>query len=113
MYSDECNKHHGAIDIGCDHSIDFVCWKPDRNLNPQYDSIPDIERAGASIYHKSIDGTECCGFITLDTPDARRVFPKHKVWTVDQEDPLTINPSIMCLRCGDHGSIFQGKWVKA
>ena len=34
-------------------------------------------------------------------------------WTVTQNEPLTISPSILCGNCGVHGWIREGKWVKA
>ncbi len=32
-------------------------------------------------------------------------------WTVLQEDPLTLAPSLLCRTCGHHGFIQQGKWM--
>lgn len=34
-------------------------------------------------------------------------------WQLVQADPLTVTPSIHCLRCGTHGFITDGKWVPA
>lgn len=32
-------------------------------------------------------------------------------WQVDQIEPMTVTPSIKCLRCGTHGFITNGEWV--
>lgn len=32
-------------------------------------------------------------------------------WTVQQADPLTVTPSILCGSCGCHGFITNGEWV--
>ena len=34
-------------------------------------------------------------------------------WTIVQEEPLTVTPSILCKECGLHGFITDGKWVPA
>ena len=34
-------------------------------------------------------------------------------WTVQQREPLTISPSILCKQCGTHGFFREGKWVGA
>ena len=35
------------------------------------------------------------------------------VWRVEQWDPLTISPSVLCRDCGLHGWIRDGRWVPA
>lgn len=32
-------------------------------------------------------------------------------WTVEQSDPLTLSPSLLCRACGCHGFIRSGRWV--
>lgn len=34
-------------------------------------------------------------------------------WEVQQSDPLTITPSLLCRVCGHHGFVRNGKWVPA
>lgn len=34
-------------------------------------------------------------------------------WTVEQHDPLTVRPSILCHECQLHGWITDGQWWKA
>lgn len=110
-------EREGHIDIGFDHWIKFYPWAPDRDLNPQYADIPDIERCGLGVWHLKPDDSPCYGFIHFDTPDIRRVFGGDSFWTVESWEPLTVNPSLLCTLskggCGDHGWIKQGKWVKA
>ena len=45
--------------------------------------------------------------LTLDT-----MLP-NTGWHVDQKDPLTISPSILCSECKAHGFFREGKWVPA
>lgn len=40
-------------------------------------------------------------------------FVQGPRWTLEQEDPLTISPSVLCRTCGLHGFIRQGRWVPA
>ncbi len=101
-----------GIDIGDDHQIKFFCWAPDRTLNPQYAGMPDIEKAGCMIWHKNPkDGSQCCGAINFES--MRALVPDRAIWQVQSLDPLTVSPSVLCMRCGDHGFIRNGRWVKA
>lgn len=34
-------------------------------------------------------------------------------WKLEQRDPVTISPSILCMNCRHHGFIRDGKWVPA
>ena len=45
-------------DLGHNHTFQFVSWAPDRNLNPQYKDIPDIDPMGAIINHLKPSGEE-------------------------------------------------------
>lgn len=53
----------------------------------------------------------CAGSIMFDTPEGRQFHGPH--WTIEQEDPLTLSPSILCRACGNHGFIRDGKWIPA
>ncbi len=107
------------IDIGNDHYIKFVGWHPNRELNPQYKDIPDINYCGCLIRHKKLNesnaylGEECMGFIHFDTPEVKIIFPNNHYWIVESYEPLTVSPSLLCKLCGDHGFIKNGKWIKA
>ena len=100
------------IDLGLNHELRYVSWAPDRELNPQYVDLPDIERYCAIITHLNHKDELCEGCITFDSPTAERVEPDRPKWTIDSWDPLTVSPSILC-QCGDHGFIRNGKWVIA
>lgn len=110
----DLNPDTDAVDIGDDHQIKFFCWAPDRELNPQWAGVPDVPRAGALIWHKSPkDGSQCTGAVNFDLPEARHLAPADHRWTVESWEPLTLSPSVLCGRCGDHGFIRGGKWVRA
>jgi hypothetical protein len=36
-----------------------------------------------------------------------------KRWVVQSEAPLSLSPSVVCILCGDHGWVKEGKWEKA
>ena len=99
-----------VIDLGSGHAMRYTGWSPDRDLNPQYEGIPDIERIGVII--DTGNGCESAAF--FDIPGAREVLgPDRPLWTVESWDPLTLSPSLLCKLCGDHGFIREGRWVPA
>lgn len=81
-------------------------WAPDRDLNPQYEGIPDHPFV-ALILKCGPHGEE--GSVRL-----ARGLPGEEppVWAVVQEQPLTLSPSVSA-PCGCHGFIHDGKWVPA
>lgn len=116
------------LDLGGGHFLRFTSWKPDRDLNPQYEqpdgSYPSIEKFGALVMHNRPDGTPCEGAITFDSEWARKVTGTAAIWQVECWEPLTISPSLLCKMpldgvtlsgptCDDHGFIREGKWVPA
>lgn len=74
---------------------------------------PVFDKAKAKKYRASRDGDECFSAIHFDVPDMRRGWPDGNFWQVQQWDPLTISPSLLCMICGDHGFIREGKWIPA
>lgn len=94
-----------TLDLGSGFSLRFFGWAPDRELNPQYDDVLDVEKAGATIICPHGEG------------GIHFVIPAHRLfqdgWTVDSWEPLTLSPSIHRLECGCHGFIREGKWVAA
>lgn len=100
-----------AVDIGHGHSITWFGWFPDRDLNPQYDGVPDIDRMGVTIWHPAPDGGQCAGAITFDVPGVAALRPGGPVWQVISLDPLHVEPSVLCRACGDHGFIRGGAWI--
>lgn len=70
---------------------------------------------GLDYTHPRPDGTRCAGFLYFDTPPVREAFEPaaSAMWTVEQQDPLTLSPSLLCRGCGHHGWIRDGRWVPA
>lgn len=102
-----------TFDLGRGHRGEFLGWNPDRDLNPQYAGIPDVEKYAMTIYHHNTNGDECAGMVTFAGDVQRRIEPNRpNVWQVESWDPLTISPSVLC-SCGDHGFIRQGRWLDA
>lgn len=100
------------LDLGDDHFLNFASWTPDRELNPHYDGLPDVPKYSAIISHYKPGGGLCRGAITFAGDVQKRIQPDVRVWRVVSWEPLTLEPSILC-RCGDHGFIREGKWVRA
>lgn len=119
------------LDLGDGHWLEYTSWAPDRELNPQYEGIPDEPRWGALVGHslRSGDdlcawrgGVECIASVTFDGPVQRQmsvaqrthggVNPEAPFWQIESWEPLTISPSLLC-HCGDHGFIRGGLWVRA
>lgn len=100
------------IDLGDGHAVSYVQWAPDRDLNPQYADLPDVERYGAEVKHTTPQGKPCAGYVTFDSETARRIATGAPMWTVESWEPLTLSPSLLC-SCGDHGFIRGGQWVRA
>lgn len=102
-----------TFDFGHGVTGRFVTWEPDRDLNPQYEGIPDVERWGLILHHPDCHGS----MVTFDGPTQRQLQPDVAKWTVESWDPLTLSPSILCSSekggCGLHGFIRDGRWVPA
>lgn len=106
-------KDEPDVDLGLGHTGRYCGWFPDRELNPQYAEMPDVDRWGMEIIHTSPAGKPCAGFVTFDGAVQRMVLrPTQHVWQVESWEPLTISPSVLC-SCGDHGFIRQGRWIPA
>lgn len=109
----------GDMDLGHGITGRFIGWSPDRELNPQYDGIPDDERAGLVIWHVHEDGNDCEGMVTLDTPVHRQLVARGSIpaerptWQVVSWEPLHLEPSILRRECGLHGWIRDGRWLPA
>jgi hypothetical protein len=102
------------LDLGDGHWLKFSRWAPDRTIESnatRFAGVPDEPRFGAMVPHLKADGSMCDGFITFDGDVQRRVHPGAAKWTVEQWEPLTLSPSLLC-HCGDHGYIRGGRWVK-
>ena len=99
------------LDLGDGHVLSWTSWSPDRELNPQYADLPDVERFGAIISHDH-NGQLCRHAIRFSGPVQQLLEPGRPVWTVQSWEPLTLSPSIGA-PCGDHGYIRNGTWVRA
>lgn len=104
-------EHKNLTEIGHGVGYVFTAWAPDRELNPQYDGIPDVDRFGLIYRHPAPDGSECSGSVVFEGEAARKVMPNHPQWTVDSWEPLTLSPSLLCTTCGHHGWIKNGAWA--
>jgi hypothetical protein len=58
--------------------------------------------------HKGPDGVECSGSVTFDMPENEGMSGPR--WTLHSLDPLHIEPSVLCGRCGWHGFVRNGRW---
>lgn len=106
------------LDLGHGVLAWFSCWAPDRDINPQYDGIPDIPKCGLIYRHPAPNNPErprgyCMGAINFDLPGVRQIFGGRPLWQVLSWEPLTLSPSLLCKGCGHHGFIREGKWVPA
>ena len=109
------------IDFGDDHYGRWIGWHPDRELNPQYANMPDVDRCTLVIRHRlrAEDREQLCrrhgyceGAVTIHDELTVRLWPNTALWQVAAWEPLTLTPSVLC-HCGDHGFITAGRWVRA
>lgn len=102
---------NGPFDLGSGFSFTFADWAPDREIpanNERYKDIPDVERI--CIILTCQHGKQ--GVVHLDRGEIyKEVFGDRPWWTVEQEEPLTLSPSIDTGCC--HGFIRNGKWEPA
>ena len=64
-------------------------------------------------YHRSPKSGEVCfGSFGWRNPRPGQ-FRNDPIWERVSVDPLTVSPSLLCLDCGAHGWIKEGKWVPA
>jgi hypothetical protein len=106
------------IDLGHGHFLRYFRWEPDDlpENRAQYGvPLPCVEKAGAQVSHAKPDGSECFSGIYFDLPELRKHWGNddRHYWQVQSWEPLTVSPSLLCTRCGDHGFIRDGKWVPA
>jgi len=101
------------LDLGDNHLLWFTQWSPDRELNPKYADVPDVNPWGAIVSHLTPAETLCYSGITFAGPVQARIAPKDTTWNVESTEPLTLSPSLLCRLCGDHGFIRAGRWVRA
>lgn len=108
------------VDIGGGNVVSLSSWAPDRGIAAnaeRFAGVPDEPRFGLVWRHPAgpkLEGAEhCIGSITFDNPSSRTTVPERSRWTVETWEPLTISPSLLCMACGAHGFIRDGRWVPA
>jgi hypothetical protein len=55
-------------------------------------------------WHTCTEGRTAYAHLPLDVPHG---------WKLCSEEPLTVEPSILCLGCQHHGFVRDGRWVSA
>jgi hypothetical protein len=91
------------IDLGDGHRMIFSGYKGE-------------PRVGANIVHPPVDGKcDGQGWVAFEGRSWARSFGDDQIatWKVEQDDPITLSPSVLCRACGDHGFVRNGKWVRA
>lgn len=74
---------------------------------------------GVIEMHELADGRICGGSVMFAMPYGAPAVPRSEGvqprWKVEQSDPLTLTPSVLCSPdlggCGHHGYITQGRWT--
>jgi len=75
-------------------------------VSPLFNS--DDDAYAILTYHRAPDGESHPLLVRL-VPDPNA--PNSRVWHIDEEEPLTLSPSIQCPKCSLHGYIREGRWV--
>lgn len=109
---DDGNLMSDPFELGHGHIAEYYSFAPDRELNPQYKDVPDVERYGLLIKHSTPEGNACMGSVIFNSEAAERINPGKDYWEVESWIPLTLSPSILC-SCGDHGFLREGRWIPA
>ena len=94
----EGDPPEGCIDIGSGHLFRWFS-------GPGPDGGDPVR--GGTEWHQDADGDWCVGSLYFQETNGQ---PRFRVVL---EDPLTIEPSIVCSRCDIHGWIRGGQWVPA
>lgn len=94
-------------------------WVKDPVWLDPYNAITFVTYKGqtepymALWYHVNPKNGQCCfGSFGWRNP-APEKFAAPALWTLSHWEPLTVHPSLLCLDCGAHGWIREGKWVPA
>lgn len=71
------------------------------------------EIVGLTEAHRDQAGNVCMGFVRFEGTRVGYGASNAATWKVEQANPLTISPSVLCRSCGNHGFIRNGRWVPA
>lgn len=91
------------------------------DLGEGFTLMPFVQRDGGPIvgyvetHPRPDNGEPCAGSIYIEHAERPDGHPDHPRWRLTEgtpEAPLTLEPSILCRSCGNHGWIRGGKWVK-
>lgn len=88
------------VDLGYGVMVEYMRWR-------------GHDKAGLIRTHPAPGGGQCESSAMFDLPGVREAFPNAAVWQVEQWEPLTLSPSLLCRACGHHGWIRDGRWVPA
>jgi hypothetical protein len=92
-------RHETAFSIGADQ---YAEWELHRDTG---------KRVGLHEWHWDAAKDRWCGG-WLGFTNVEGHFPRS-VHELVSEDPLTVSPSLLCGRCGNHGFIRNGHWEPA
>lgn len=71
---------------------------------------PEAKLIGLIESHKAPDGSWCGGWVGFTNVEGADEQAKHQLESIE---PLTVSPSLLCRRCGNHGFIRESRWVPA
>lgn len=95
-------EHGGvALWLDDDNALVFIRWKD------------EAEPYMANWFHRASakDKGWCMGGFAWRKPEG--LDATWTPWTLESWEPLTVSPSLLCMGCGAHGFIREGKWVPA
>jgi hypothetical protein len=78
-----------------------------RTIEPVEGHEPDVIVGYIETHPRADTGEPCRGWLNIDP------LAEGSRWNVEQAEPLTLSPSVLCRACGNHGFIRNGRWVSA
>lgn len=93
---------NGLVDLGEGVMLEWLSWR----AHPRAAFVQQHP-------HPQQPGVRCAGSGVLDLPGVPEAFPGRPVWRVEQREPLTLTPSLLCTTCGHSGAVKEGKWIPA
>lgn len=96
-----CAQTAEVVEIG--HGVTIQFWF-------EWPQEEQTEPAGIIETHPGADGKPCEGSVAFEGHAPMR---SHPTWRVVSLEPLTLEPSLLCTKCGHHGFIRDGRWVPA
>lgn len=101
------------IDLGDGRTMKWVTFEGEHVMAAieEHPRARDVALQNGAI---ALKGEPCSGMMYLDVPELLEGWKgKVQTWTVQQWNPPTLSPSVLCTFCGNHGFIRDGKWVPA